>query len=237
MPSHASPRLYSYCIPVDDGAAPNPYWGSCTLAICKPRIRAAARVGDWIAGTGAKFARMGDGGTKDMSGRLVYAMKVTTKVTMAEYDGLTRSKLPNKVPAWRDPDHRRRLGDSIYDFSGGSPVQREGVHLPQNAATDLGGGHVLLSTHFFYFGDHAIELPDDLRAIAQNRQGHRVGLNHPLVDRFVLWLGGLGHEPGSVLGSPLLDLFENDACSRWCAATRAESDDQDEEIERDAPPC
>src|SRR5580704_11345941 len=108
-----APRLYSYCLPTDDGAAPNPYWGACTLAICKPKIRATARVGDWIAGTGAKFARMGDGGTKDMSGKLVYAMRVTTKVTMAEYDALTRSKLSNKIPAWRDPDHRRRLGDSI----------------------------------------------------------------------------------------------------------------------------
>ncbi|MGA3124805.1 MAG: hypothetical protein ABSF69_29000 [Polyangiaceae bacterium] len=94
----SSPRLYSYCIPVDDGAAPNPYWGVCTLAICKPRIRATATAGDWIAGTGAKFARLGDGGSKDMSGKLVFAMRVTQKVTMAEYDALTRRELPHKIP-------------------------------------------------------------------------------------------------------------------------------------------
>lgn len=40
------PSLFSYCIPVDDGAAPNPYWGICTLVICKPRIRLAADIGD-----------------------------------------------------------------------------------------------------------------------------------------------------------------------------------------------
>lgn len=45
-------RLFSYCIPVDDGAAPNPFWGVCTLAICKPAIRRVAEVGDWIAGVG-----------------------------------------------------------------------------------------------------------------------------------------------------------------------------------------
>jgi len=29
---------------------PRPYGGICTLAICKPRIRATAAVGDWIIG-------------------------------------------------------------------------------------------------------------------------------------------------------------------------------------------
>ncbi len=38
--------LYTYCIPYDDGAAPNPFWGQCTLVICKPRIRKVARPGD-----------------------------------------------------------------------------------------------------------------------------------------------------------------------------------------------
>jgi hypothetical protein len=225
-----TPRLYSYCLPVDDGAAPNPYWGLCTLVICKPRIRSTARVGDWIAGTGAKYARLGDGGTRDMSGKLLYAMKVTSKMTMEEYDGHTRRELVDKIPTWDHADHRRRLGDSIYDFARGSPVQRQGVHRPQNAATDLGGHHALLSNDFVYFGHKAVELPDDLRAIAQNRQGHRVTLNEPYVERFVAWLDGLGHPHGSVLGHPLLDLFESASCSGWCAATRGEADDQDEEV-------
>ena len=37
-------RLFTYCILVDDGAAPNLFWGVCTLAICKPAIRRAAQV-------------------------------------------------------------------------------------------------------------------------------------------------------------------------------------------------
>ena len=37
--------------PRDYGFAPNPYFGYCTLATCKPVIRRCAGVGDWIAWT------------------------------------------------------------------------------------------------------------------------------------------------------------------------------------------
>jgi len=49
-------KLYTYCIPFDDDAAPNPYWGLCTLVICKPVIRRTANIGDWIVGTGSANA-------------------------------------------------------------------------------------------------------------------------------------------------------------------------------------
>lgn len=65
------PRLFTYTIPVDDGAAPNPFNGMCSLAICKPGIRRVAKPDDWIAGLGSKKAPSGD-----LSGRLVYAMRV-----------------------------------------------------------------------------------------------------------------------------------------------------------------
>ncbi|WP_442940102.1 hypothetical protein [Nostoc sp.] len=37
-------RLFSYCLTCDSGAAPNPFWELCTLAICKPRIRRVANI-------------------------------------------------------------------------------------------------------------------------------------------------------------------------------------------------
>ncbi|WP_395051688.1 hypothetical protein [Flavobacterium sp.] len=37
------PKLFLYCIPFDDGAAPSPFWGVCTLNICKPVIRKNAK--------------------------------------------------------------------------------------------------------------------------------------------------------------------------------------------------
>jgi hypothetical protein len=225
-----TPRLYSYCIPLDDGAAPNPFWETCSLVICKPSIRRTARVGDWIAGTGAKYARLGDGTTRDLSGRLVYAMKVTRKMTMQEYDAFTKAELPEKIPVWTDPDRRRRLGDSIYDFSGSTVAQRRGVHGPANQGRDLSGQFALLSTHFFYFGRDAVELPRDLRPIAQNRQGHLCGLNEPYVTAFLAWIDGHGYEPGSIQGEPLLDLFQEESGRRWCAGCRAAEDEHDDEV-------
>lgn len=222
-------RLYSYCIPYDDGAAPNPYWGVCTLVICKPAIRRTAEVGDWIAGTGAKYGRLSDRKSKNMSGRLVYAMRVTEKLSMEDYDKRTRTSLINKIPDQKSPDTQRKLGDSIYDFSSGSPVQRAGVHTDENEERDLSGKFALLSKHFFYFGANAIELPLHLLPIAQQRQGHRVKLNQDHAHPFVQWVEGLGHKPGSVLGEPLLDVFANDTCSYWCAAGRAEADEDDGE--------
>ena len=65
-------RLFSYCISVDDGATPNPYWGICTLTICKLVIRRVAEVGDWIAGVGSK-----DVNGIQYLGKLLYAMRTT----------------------------------------------------------------------------------------------------------------------------------------------------------------
>lgn len=115
------PTLFSYCIPIDDGAAPNPYWGICTLVICKPKIRLEARIGDWVVGTGSTDSPIGD-----VSGCVVYAMKVTRKMSMKEYDAFTAHNLRQKIPDWQNRDSRKRLGDSIYDFSKKPPSQRKG---------------------------------------------------------------------------------------------------------------
>jgi hypothetical protein len=52
----------------------------------------------------------------DYSGKVVYAMQVTKKLTMEEYDACTIRLLLGKVPDWTHHDRRRRLGDSIYDL-------------------------------------------------------------------------------------------------------------------------
>lgn len=65
------PQLFSYVIPTDDGAAPNPSWGECSLAICKPAIRKGADVDDWVIGTGSKVARLSDGKRHNLINELV----------------------------------------------------------------------------------------------------------------------------------------------------------------------
>ena len=156
--------LYSYCLRIDAGAAPNPYWGVCTLAICKPAIRRKAGVGDWVVGLGAMHSPIGD-----LSGKLVYAMKVSRALSMKEYDDHCRKSLREKIPDWsKAADFRRKVGDSIYDYSHlGLPKLRPSVHTESNRKTDLGGLNVLLSDQFYYFGDKPINVPECLSPIVQ----------------------------------------------------------------------
>lgn len=191
------PRLFSYCIPWDDGAAPNPFWGVCTLAICKPRIRRAAEPGDWVVATGSMHSPMGD-----VSGMLVYAMRVRAKLTMASYDQWTEQFLPSKVPDLLSVDPRRWVGDSIYDFSTDPPDLRLGVHGMANRQRDLGGGYVLVSDHFYYFGDHPQPLPKKLLSIVLQAQGHRSHANDPYRDELVSWIESLGYRRNVPLGQP-----------------------------------
>lgn len=190
--------LYSYTVRVDDGAAPNPFRGLCTLAICKPGIRRTARKGDWIAGLGSKNPQ---GGT-DLSGKLVYAMQVREVVSMADYDRLAPSRWPHRLPSVTSADLSERLGDCIYDFSGATPVQRLGVHGRGNVQTDLSGENVLISDDFYYFGSRAIGLPADLLPICHQTQGHKSSSNAARAKRFVSWIRGLGLRPGQLYGWP-----------------------------------
>jgi hypothetical protein len=197
------------------------------LAICKPVIRRGAQVGDWVVGTGSKHSPMGD-----VSGQVVYAMRVSQKLTMADYDLLTRSTLTRKLPVWTHRDRRRRLGDSIYDFEADPPVQRVGVHLDGNRATDLSGDYVLLSDHFFYFGDVPQPLPDDLLSIVKQGQGHKSVSNAPFAEAFMTWIEGLGLKANTLHGNPQLDLFIDESTAVGCAYQRQSDALEDERLAR-----
>ena len=177
-------RLFSYCIPIDDGAAPNPYWGICTLVICKPVIRRNAEVGDWIVATGStKFG---------FENKVVYAMEVTQKISMYDYDDFCKNQLPKKIPVWRGKNYIKRLGDSIYDFSVNPPKLRESVHnfdgKNEDGTHDLNGKFALLSDNFYYFGDNPINLPTELFNIVKQGQGHKSNSNSPYFENFVNWI-------------------------------------------------
>ena len=222
--------LFSYCIPYDDGAAPNPFWGLCTLAICKPAIRRKAKKGDWIVGTGSKRSPIGD-----IAGQVVYAMCVIRKMKMEEYDELTRSEFPDKIPQMESADRRRRCGDSIYDFSTPIPSLRPSVHNEKNRRTDLGGEYVLLSNHFFYFGDQPVALPEELQAIAQQQRGHRSHLNVPYFDAFVRWIESLKYPSTVPIGNPQWwSLSDFQASCDACATGRWQEDEADL-VEPEAP--
>lgn len=185
------PRLFTYTIPVDDGAAPNPFNGMCSLAICKPGIRRVAQEDDWIAGLGSRNAPSGD-----LSGRLVYAMRVEKVLSLEEYGREAATRWSHRIPKVQSTSLVERLGDCIYTFDNGAPSQCLSVHGQGNIATDLSGKNVLLSNDFYYFGSRAKELPDYLRPIYHQTQGHRSTSNAPYFEQFVAWVRSLAPAPG-----------------------------------------
>ncbi len=220
----SAPRLFTYTVPIDDGAAPNPFRGMCSLAICKPGIRGTARKGDWVAGLGSRNAHSGD-----LSGRLVYAMRVEEVMSLGEYDARAPTDWPHRIPNAGSADLSDRLGDCIYDFSSGAPVQRPGVHGPGNVDTDLGGKNALVSRDFYYFGGRAIPLPDHLLPICHQTQGHKSTADAPYFQRFVTWLRGLNLTPGQLYGWPdsIVDWREVPACG-GCIIRKLDDEHDDE---------
>lgn len=184
-------RLFTYTVRVDDGAAPNPFNGMCSLAICKPGIRRVAKPGDWVAGLGSTNAPSGN-----LSGHLIYAMRVEEVLSLREYDLFASSRWPHRIPNVQSAALQDRLGDCIYDFSNGAPIQRPSVHNSGNVAPDLSGDNVLLSKDFYYFGSRAKKLPDYLREICHQTQGHKSNSNALYFDQFVSWVRTLALEPG-----------------------------------------
>ena len=130
--------LFTYCVNHDSGSAPNPFWGICTLAICKPVIRRIAEVGDWVVGTGSREF--------GFENKVIYAMKLTEILSIKEYDVFCRGHKPEKIPVRKTTNLKLRIGDCIYDYSTGKPILRPSVHTEENVKTDLGGKNVLLST-------------------------------------------------------------------------------------------
>jgi hypothetical protein len=179
-------RLYSYIIKHDTGFAPNPFFGFCTLACCKPSIRRIiGRSFDpsrsiWVAGISPK----------SRDNRLVYAARVTEVLTFERYYRDKRFKL--KRPQYRS-GVVRKCGDNIYKpLKNGSYLQLRSTHSHRDGSENVmnklkdveNGRYVLISSHFWYFGRDAIMLPTDLRYIASVGRGHRSKFERSLLKAF-----------------------------------------------------
>ena len=173
MPGASEAYVFVYVVARDFGFAPNPFFGFCTLACCKPKIRSKAVVGDWVFGVaGSKLMK---------PGHCVFAMRVTETLSFNAYwsDGRFAAKKPV-----RNGSRARMLGDNIYHrVSDARPWQQEDSHHSRpdgqpeqsNIARDTSTNKVLVSTDFRYFGQSAPEVPIAVfDAIGyENRFGHR----------------------------------------------------------------
>lgn len=215
--------IYSYVLRTDDGAAPNPLWGICTLTICKPVIRRTAKVGDWVIGVGSANVEVSKKEFKSYSNKLVYAMKITDIKPLAEYDTYCRKHIPNKIPKWDKGDWKSRVGDCIYDFSNGEiPILRKGVHNQDCRGTDLRGCNALLSDCFYYFGKEAKDIPPHLHEIIKRNRGHKKITNPTIISDFEVWINQF--ERNKLYSDPLNAWFYNGEvsdediarCSKLC---------------------
>ncbi len=120
-------RPYVYTMTTDNGFAPNPFHGFCTLATCKPQIRECAKTGDWVLGVG--------GVEINQSGKLIYAMRVEEAMSFDDYwaDPRFQQKKPNP-----NGDEESRCGDNAYHHhpDSGDWIQEHCYHSLDNGSPD-----------------------------------------------------------------------------------------------------
>ena len=183
-------KLYSYVVARDFGFAPNPFYGFCTLATCKPKIRKTASVSDWVIGTGSK--------TNQRNGYLVYAMRVTETMSFNDYwqDPRFRNKRPDMYAS-----RKKAFGDNIYYKD---PVSDEWCQIDshhshcdgtpnyKNVCNDTQVDRVLISNDFIYWGATGPELPMFcVDNFCHDRQGHKCRFPEEVVAELIAWIRSL----------------------------------------------
>jgi hypothetical protein len=194
-------KIYIYVVDRDLGFAPNPFHGFCSLATCKPGIRSTAKVGDWIVGIGGKRLKA--------TGKCVFAMKVTDKLTYNEY---WENPLYNDKKPVRNGSKSMLLGDNIYYFNADRWHQSHSHHSnvdgsinTYNLKRDTKSSYVLLSKHFYYFGKDAPFVPLSI----QNEIGYRNGVGHSIFnEKAKILLDWLDRDYKDLLNLVISDPFD-----------------------------
>lgn len=186
-------KIYSYRIDHDFGLAPNPFGRFCTVAVCKPTIRRSRNleIGDWLIGTGSVSLEKKTG--FECVSKLIYAMKVSEVISLQEY--------------WEDPRFEYKkpvmsgtlstmFGDNFYHLDDkGNWVQEDCAHRNTNGKfndkhkkDDIGGVNALISEQFYYFGDNAPQIPNNLVGVCHSTQGQKIVIPPELAILFLDWL-------------------------------------------------
>lgn len=209
-------RLYSYIVTHDSGFSPNPFWGTCTLACCKPKIRKSA--GDqfkanpkesiWVVGLSPKHY--------DEGNDIIYIMQITGVMSFENYF----RNYPDKRPDFSRDRVIYKSGDNIYEPAISSESgyrQLRSLHSldphddyhwkpdRESMEHDLSCGQVLLAKKFVYFGSRPVALPIDLRELVAGR-GHKCRFNIATMNAFARFLDEYRDqiEAGKVISKPHL---------------------------------
>jgi hypothetical protein len=180
-------RLFSYIVNHDTGFAPNPFFGYCSLACCKPVIRRCANPGDWIIGLS----------NKSTGNRLIYAMSIDKKITYSDYwNSVSYNK---KKPRNDTSVVIHKCGDNIYEpKDDGDFNQLPSTHTLEEKEHDLNGQYVLVSSDFVYYGSEAIILPAYMNFLKVGR-AHRSRFYDDEIHTFIEYIKTL---PRGIQGPP-----------------------------------
>ncbi len=200
-------RIYRYVVRYDAGAAPNPFGGWCSLAICKPTVRRSAQAGDWIIGLRSQ-----------QTNRVIYVMQVEERLTFSQYwyDSRFKAKRPENCAS----------SDNIYRPDSNEVLVQvpNSVHNSNDIERDLSGQRVLVGRRYWYFGNQSPDLPPYLVHLIHRTQGHSLPKNRREEDVQDL-LNWLSQWPCGIHGSPLdedlvnPDLTEQHPVQKGCGTT------------------
>lgn len=153
------PTLFTYILTADNGFAPNPFGGICTLACAVPVIRRNANLGDWIIGTSPSPDR----------GRLIFAMRVDRGLTFEMYWDFPEYQC-------KKPGRNNGCGDNIYKMGkDGHLIQVKNLfHGQEQVKSDTSVNRVLISKTYYYFGKEAVAIPEKLHPVLKAGQGHKI---------------------------------------------------------------
>jgi hypothetical protein len=179
-------KLYSYVVRWDHGFAPNPFFGLCSVATCKPDIRKAAKIGDYVLGTGSA--------TRGLAGKVSFLLRIGEIITFDQYWGSPR--FARKIPVMNG-SLQQRFGDNIYHKEDGKWVQADSRHSRlgshpnlNNLKRDTGKTErVLLATDFVYWSGDGPKVPARLDKFVHRTPGHRAFFSEAEIQRFADWIG------------------------------------------------
>lgn len=186
--------VYSYLIEHDLGLAPNPFGGYCTLAVCKPKIRSSSKLklGDWVVGTGSQALEK-TSGRRRLRSKLIYAMQVTERISFEDYWADKRFQYKKPV---MNGTLVTMFGDNFYHRdNNGKWIQEDSAHSKMDGScnskhlkTDTSGKNVLISQQYYYFGDEAPTIPNELLGIRHTGIGEKKFENEIIGDDFINWV-------------------------------------------------
>lgn len=192
-------KFYTYRMTSDTGFAPNPFGDYCTLATCMVKLRASKNVkpGTWIIGIGGKNTPIRD--------KLIYAMRISEILPIEVY--WDHPKFRSKRPDHSSSNQEEWVGDNIYHREQDKWIQEPSLHSNSNGTQNKKktrhdvetGKRVLISDHFYYFGENALDIPSQLEKETKARL--KCDYSEAFIQKFLKWLR---QRPLGIHGKPLM---------------------------------